>query len=692
MKLEHLFSSITINTMILKNRAVMPAMGTGYGNTDGTIGERLIAYLARRARGGTGLIITEVCAVDPRGKGFPNEIGAWSDEFIPGLSRLTAAIHGEGGKIALQLHHAGRETFEAAAGGKPEAPSPIPSVVLGQPCEEMSRERIALVIDAFARAAGRAKQAGFDAVEIHGAHGYLLNQFLSPFSNQRTDEYGGSEENRQRFVLETIAAARRLVGPDFSVIIRVSADELIKDGYDLEFMKRLAPRLVAAGADAIHASVGVYSTPGNLSIASMDTDAGFNLFRARAIKECVTVPVIGVGRINDPVLADKAIAAGDADMISFGRQHLTDPDFIGKAEADRFDEIRWCVACNQGCIERLTFEMKSATCTFNPACGREYRGMPTPVEGVKRLWVIGAGPAGLSAALAAAGRGYEVEIFEREAVPGGQVQSASRPPHKEPYQDWVDWSVRQLEKSAVKIRYDQAVTSEMLKEKKPGIVIISTRHPHQRKGYMDWEDWSVRTMEKRWVKIHYDREVTAEMLRERKPDAVILAAGAYPVTPAIPGIDGPRVVDARDLLVGKVQPAAPAVVLGAGYVGMETADFLTARGIGVTLIEMLPSVPVGKHTAHGWWLHKRIRGAGGRIILGATVTWIEEDAVVYRQEEAEKRIPAALVVTAMGARPDNALEGVLKELGIPHRIVGDAQSPRRLLEAIHEGDKAGREI
>ena len=642
MRLEHLFSSVTINGMILKNRAVMPAMGTGYGNADSTVSDRLVAYLARRAKGGTGLIITEVCAVDPRGKGFPNEIGAWSDAFIPGLSGLTEAIHREGGKIALQLHHAGRETFKQAAGGTPEAPSAIPSAVLGQPCEEMSLERIAAVIDAFARAAARARKAGFDAVEIHGAHGYLLNQFLSPFSNQRTDEYGGSEENRSRFVLAIIAAVRKAVGPDFPVIIRISADELIRGGYDLAFMQRLAPLLVAAGADAIHCSVGVYSTPGNLSIASMDTEPGFNLFRARALKEVVAVPVIGVGRINDPELAEKAIVAGDADLISFGRQHLTDPDFIAKTEAGNFEEIRRCVACNQGCIERLSFEMKSATCTFNPACGREYLGAPVPVAESKRLWVIGAGPAGLSAALAAAGRGYAVEIFEKETAPGGQVRSACRPPHKTSYLDWVDWAVRQMEKFRVKTRYGQ--------------------------------------------------EMTAEMLGEQKPNAEILAAGAYPVTPELPGMDGPNVVDARDLLVGKVASAGPAVVLGAGYVGMETADFLIARGIEVALVEMLPSFPVGKHTAHGYWLHKRIKEAGGRIILGATVTRIEEGAVVYRQGDEEKTLSAALVVTAMGAKPDNALEGALQKLAIPYRIAGDAKSPRRLLEAIHEGDRAGREI
>ncbi len=642
MRLEHLFSPIAINGMTLKNRAVMPAMATGYGNADGTISERLIAYLARRVKGGTGLIITEICAVDPRGKGFPNQIGAWSDAFLPGLTRLAGAIHQEGGKIALQLHHAGRETFEQAAGGIPEAPSAIPSAVLGQPCEAMGRERIAAVIDAFARAAARAKMAGFDAVEIHSAHGYLLNQFLSPFSNQRTDEYGGSEENRSRFVLEILRAVREAVGPGFAVIIRISTDELIRGGFDLEFMKRLAPLLVAAGADAIHCSVGVYSTPGNLSIASMDTEPGFNLFRARAIREVAGAPVIGVGRINDPELAEKALAAGDADLISFGRQHLADPDFIAKAAAGNFAEIRRCVACNQGCIERLSFEMKSATCSFNPACGREYLEAPVPVAESKRLWVIGAGPAGLSAALAAADRGYEVEIFEKESDPGGQVRSASRPPHKEAYLDWVAWSVRQLDRQG--------------------------------------------------VRIHYGQEMTVEGLKEGKPDAVILSAGADPVTPAIPGLDAPHVCDARDLLLGEAELTGPTVVLGAGYVGMETADFLIARGVGVTLVEMLPASPVGKHTAHGYWLHKRIKDAGGRIILGATVTRIEPDAVFYRQGEEEKQLPAALAVTAMGAKPANGLEGILKELGIPWRVAGDAKRPRRLLEAIHEGDRAGREI
>jgi 2,4-dienoyl-CoA reductase-like NADH-dependent reductase (Old Yellow Enzyme family)/NADPH-dependent 2,4-dienoyl-CoA reductase/sulfur reductase-like enzyme len=640
MKLTQLFTPFTINGMTLKNRAVMPPMGTGYGNADSTVSERLVEYLARRARGGTGMIITEVCAVDPRGKGFINEIGAFSDDLIPSLAQIPRALHREGAKAAVQLHHAGRETFKKAAGGIPEAPSAIPSVILNEPCEEMSLERIAQVIDAFGKAALRAKKAGFDAVEIHGAHGYLLNQFLSPFSNQRTDQYGGSDENRARFVLEVVEAVRGEVGIDFPVFIRVSTDELVRGGYDLEFMKWLAPQLVSAGVNAIHASVGVYSTPGNLSIASMDTEQGFNLFRARAIKEAAGVPVIGVGRISLE-MAEKAIADGDADLIAFGRQHLTDPDFINKAREGKFEDIRMCVACNQGCIDRLSFEMKSATCTFNPECGRELKGIPKAETG-KKVWVIGAGPAGLSAAMYAAQRGHEVEVFERDAAAGGQIKSASRPPHKDTFMDWVDWSVRQLKKQDVKINLSQGVTQDILKS--------------------------------------------------GRPDAVILAAGAYPVMASIPGIDGENVFDARDVLEGKVDLASPAVILGAGYVGMETADFLIARGIDVAIIEMLPYPPVPKLSAHGYWLHRRIRKAGGRIMLNAAVTGIENTTVHYTQNDEDRTEPAAMVITAMGAKSDNALEVVLKELGIDYRMIGDAVSPRRLLEAIHEGYKAAVEI
>jgi NADPH-dependent 2,4-dienoyl-CoA reductase/sulfur reductase-like enzyme len=374
----------------------------------------------------------------------------------------------------------------------------------------------------------------------------------------------------------------------------------------------------------------------------MDTDPGFNLFRARALKEVVDVPVIGVGRINNPDLADQAIARGDADLISFGRQHLTDPDFINKARDGAIDDIRWCTACNQGCIERLSFEMKSATCSFNPECGREYKGQAPKADPSKRVWVIGAGPAGLSAAMAASARGHKVEVFDREAQPGGQLLSASRPPHKAAFMDWVEWSLRRLKKAS--------------------------------------------------IEIHSSQTVRAGDIRHQMPDGVILACGAYPVVFPIPGLDSKIVADARDVLTGKVEPKGPAVILGAGYVGMETADYLLAKGIAVTVLEMQTFPPVGKLTAHGYWLHKRIKDAGGRLLFGAKVSGIEGGAVRYRQMDTEKVENAAMIITAMGAKSENTLEDVLKDMAIPYRIVGDAKSPRRILEAIHEGHKAGEEI
>jgi len=641
-ELRNLFSPVRIKGMELENRAVMPAMGTNYGDTDGSVTERLVAYLARRARGGVGLIITEICAVDPRGKGIPTEIGAWSDELIPSLKLIPDAIHTAGSMVALQLHHAGRETFEAFTGTPPEAPSPLPSPTMMQPCEEMSGDRIAEVIEAYARAAGRAREAGFDAVEVHGAHGYLIEQFLSPFSNQRQDEYGGSDENRARFAIEIIEAVRKRVGPDFPVLIRVSADELARGGYELPFMEWLAPRLVAAGADTIHASVGVASTPGHYSIASMDTEAGFNLHRARAIKQVVNVPVIGVGRINDPRLADEAIGRGDADLISFGRQHLSDPDLIAKARRGDFDRIRWCLACNQGCIERLVFEMKPITCTINPECGEEYKCAPE-AGASRRVWVVGAGPAGLSAAMSALERGHSVEVFERDSEPGGQLRSACKPPHKEAYADWVSWAVRTLERSGVTIRLGQ--------------------------------------------------EVTGELVRADKPDTVILASGALPTVPKIPGIDGENVFDARAVLLGKVELKDNAVVLGAGYVGMETADYLISRDVDVTVVEMQEVPPVTKLTAHGYWLNRRLKKSGGILLLGAAVTGIEPDAVSYVKDGEESRLePAPTVVTALGAASETGLVAALKEAGIPYQVIGDAASPRRLLEAVHEGYAAGRAV
>ncbi|MEN6622679.1 MAG: FAD-dependent oxidoreductase [Smithella sp.] len=641
---EHLFTPITIGSMIVPNRAVMPAMGSAYAMPDNKAGDQLVTYLERRAQGGTGLIIAEICAVDPHGKALPNELGGWSDDFITSLARIPEAIHRHGAKAAIQLHHAGRETLSNIIGGAmPEAPSAIPSVIYKQqPCEAMSLERIAEIIQAYAAAARRAQAAGFDAVELHGAHGYLISQFLSPFTNHREDEYGGDDVRRSRFLLDVIAAVRKQTGPNYPIIVRVSADEIINEGFHLDFMKALAPKMATAGANAINVSVGAYSTPGFLNVASMDTEAGFNLFRVRAIKEAVNIPVIGVGRISDPALAEEAIARGDADLIAFGRALLADPDFVKKAKEGRASDIRPCIACNQGCIERLLLDMDTMTCTFNPECGQEFLGAPKPAEKSKRIWVIGAGPAGLEAALTAANRGHQVEIFEQTLVPGGQLLPASAPPNKECLKNWLAWIQSQL----------------------------ATAH----------------------VPLHLGKKISRADLEAARLDAVILATGADPCEPAIPGLDNPLVVDARALLMGQAKPAGPAVVLGGGHVGMETADFLISRGINVTILEQRKRQPVATYTVRGYWLYKRLRPSGSRLITSAKVTGITGGEVRYIQDGQEVSLPAALIVTAMGARSNNELKNVLDELGIPCILAGDVNQPRRFFEAIHEGYKAGLEL
>ncbi|HSR10593.1 MAG TPA: NADH:flavin oxidoreductase, partial [Thermodesulfobacteriota bacterium] len=346
--LSHLFSPITIKDLRLENRIVLPPMGTNLGNLDGTVSEANLAYMKRRTEGGAGLVITEISAVHPAGMAINSELGSYDDRFIPGLARLASTIHSAGAKAFLQLHHAGRESLYLLKAGKAVAPSPIRSLVFGLTPREITPDEIREVIAAFGSAASRAVQAGFDGVEVHGAHGYLLTQFLSGLSNQRRDEWGGDIFRRSRFIVEVLHEVRRRVGSRFPVSLRISAEEFIKDGYTVEDLKPLLPNFIAAGADMIHASIGTHGSPGGITSAPLEYPQGFNAERARKIKEVVNVPVVAVGRFTDPAQADRVIAQGDADLVAFGRQFLADPDFIRKARDGRTQDIRRCIACNQG--------------------------------------------------------------------------------------------------------------------------------------------------------------------------------------------------------------------------------------------------------------------------------------------------------------------------------------------------------
>jgi 2,4-dienoyl-CoA reductase-like NADH-dependent reductase (Old Yellow Enzyme family)/thioredoxin reductase len=639
--LAHLFSPIRIRDMELPNRCVMPPMGTNLGNRDATVSEANLAYIKRQAQSGVGLVISEIIGVHPTGT---VGIGAYDDQFIPGLKKYADAVHEAGAKAAMQLHHAGREAFFQLRKGTAMGPSAIPSLVYGMAPREMTKDDIRMIIEAFGQAGVRARQAGFDAVEIHGAHGYLLTQFLSTLSNQREDEYGGSFRNRARFVMEVVQEVRKRVGQGFPILLRVSAEEYIKNGYTVEDLQTILPELVEAGVDAIHASIGTHGSPGGITSAPPEFEPGWNVWRAKKIKEAVAIPVIAVGRFNDPRLADEVIGRGETDMVAFGRQQLADPDYLKKAREGRFEDIRLCIACNQGCIERLMLEPgTSIRCAINPETGQEGIYPREPAKRALKVWVVGSGPAGLTAAYEAARLGHNVTVFEKEAVAGGQLRYASQAPEKKVYGDWIDWLIRQL--------------------KAKGFEILT------------------------------ETQVTERMLEQGNPEVVILATGGEKIVPAVPGLDRAMVCDAFEILGHRRPVGRNVVVAGGGLIGMETADFIASQGGQVTLIEMLKHSPVNKITSHGYFLHKRLRAANCRLLFNTRLERIEETSVVTVSDGKEEVIsPVDQVVIAVGLKSRDDLKNTLKERGIRHYIVGDAAQVRRIIEAVDEGAKAAWDL
>jgi len=637
--LPSLFSPIKIKSLELTNRVVMPPMGTNLGNEDGTVSEANLAYIKRRARGGAGLIITEISSIHPNGSGIANELGAYDDRFIPGLKKIADAVHAAGSKVALQLHHAGRESLFLLQQGKAVAPSPIPSLIFRIPPREMTRDEIQETIAAFGAAARRGIAAGFDAIEVHGAHGYLLTQFLSSLSNKREDEYGGSLINRSRFIIEVLQEVRKAVGPNFPISLRLSVEECIKDGYTFEDIRPILPNLVKAGADMLHASLGTHGSPGGITSAPPEYPAGFNVWRAKKLKEAVGLPVIAVGRFSDPSLANDVIARGEADLVAFGRQFLADPDFLIKAREGRTEDIRKCLACNQGCIERLILGEGKIRCALNPETGQEMIYPQGPAAIRRKVWIVGGGPGGLTAAYEAARLGHTVTLFEKEQETGGQLRFASKSPFKDHYGAWASWLTSQAKRMGAVVRTNT--------------------------------------------------KVTEGMISEGNPEVVILAIGGEPIKPDIPGIDLPFVCNAWQVLSGEVRPGKHAIVIGGGLIGMETADYLCKKGTQVTLVEVLKRSPVLKITSHGYMLHTRLKDAGCRLLFNTTLTKIEESSVTALIDGREQILsPVDQVVIAVGLKPYDGLKEFLQARRIRHFIIGDALEPRRILEANEEGARA----
>jgi len=642
--LSHVLSPLKIKSLELTNRVVMPPMGTNLGNADGTVSAETIAYLKRRAQGGPGLIITEITAVHPLGVVTPNQLGAYDDRFIPGLKQLVAVAHEAGCKTAMQIHHAGRESFFLLNEGKAIGPSAVPSIIYRTAPREMTIADIQEAIAAFGAAAARGKETGFDGVEIHCAHGYLLTQFLSVLANQRTDQYGGSTlAERSRFVIEVIEEVRRRIGPDFPLSVRISTEESIKGGYTADEMQTILPDMVRAGADIIHASFGTHGSPAGITSAPPEYEPGFNAWLARKVKEVVDVPVIAVGRFTDPAQADEVIARGDADLVAFGRQFLADPDFLLKAKAGRSADIRRCIACNQGCIEREILGEGNIRCAINPETGQETIYPAGPAAKPKAVWVVGAGPGGLTAASEAARLGHYVTLFEQELELGGQTRYGRIPPSKAVYGEWIDWLIDQVQKTGITIKSGT--------------------------------------------------EVTEAMLKEGRPQCVILATGGEKIVPDIPGINKGHICDAWEILDGSVKPKKHVLVIGGGLIGMETADYLSEHGSEVTLVEMLKRSPVLKITSHGYMVHKRLRDKNCRLLFDTQVTAVDDGSVeIETAGESATIAPIDQVVVAVGLKARDDLKEVLESLQIPYAVIGDARSPRRIIEATEEGARAAWEL
>jgi len=650
--LKHLFSPIKIGTVEVKNRIVMPPMGTGFGTADGTVTERSLNYYEARAKGGVGLVIVEVTNVNAVRTYGINTLGLFDDKQILSWRELAEAVHSHGAKLAAQFMDAGPESLSFLSGIQPMGPSIVASRIWQQIPRELSIEEIEGVIDDFAEAARRGREAGLDAIEIHAAHGYaMVGSFLSPFFNKRTDAYGGSLEGRLKLLLEIVKRIKAKAGPDFPIIVRMSGDDRVPGGRTLQETQFIAPILVEAGIDALEISGGSVPATFWAVVPPSGTPLALNAPFAEAVKQVVSVPVICVGRINSPQLAEFVIANGKADLVSMGRALMADPEMPKKAAAGNFEDIAPCVADNYGCLGSAN-QGKPATCIMNPAMGREKEMAIVAAKKPKRVLVAGGGPAGLEVAWVAALRGHQVSLFEKERKLGGQVNLASVPPYMQEISQLITYLSRQIEKAG--------------------------------------------------VKVELGTEVTPELVQKMKPHVVIVATGAAPMVPDdIPGIDKEKVVTAWDILAGKAaQTARNVVILGGGLVGCETADFMTGTGdnlgadrTDVTILEMLEDVASDMVPEPRHLLMQRLHAKGVKVMTSAKVKEILDDGVLFMRDGEEGSIHNAdYVVLALGSRPVDHLSEKIKGKVAEVYVIGDAKEPRKVLEATAEGAEVGRKI
>jgi 2,4-dienoyl-CoA reductase-like NADH-dependent reductase (Old Yellow Enzyme family)/thioredoxin reductase len=591
------------------------------------------------------MIMLEACYVQPIGRGFLNQLSICDDRCVKGLKRLADVVHQHGAKLGAQIFHAGRQTVPAFCGGQPVAPSPKPCGIMkfidpGYSPRELATEEVGKLADAFAEGARRNKEAGFDFLELHGAHGYIINQFLSPYTNERTDKYGGDFSGRMRFVLEVLDKVRSKVGQDYPITIRLNGDDFMGGGISIEYALRVVKELDKAGIDGFHITGEIYeSFPKGKMISPMSIPPAPLVELAAAVKRVTSKPVIAVAKIYRPQLMEDVLVKNQADFIALGRPLLSDPELPNKVKKGQIDEINYCITC-QGCQERL-FSQLDIQCTVNPWCGREQELDMKPVPKRKKVMVVGGGPAGMQAAWVAAKRGHDVTLYERNYRLGGQMPLAAMPPTRD------DWNV--------------------------------------------FSRYQMRQVIKNGVKVKMGKDVTKNIIRRQKPDVIIVAAGSSPVRPNIPGLDNINVVEARDVLQGRSKCRGPVIVVGGGLVGCGVAEWLAEKGEKIRIVEMREDIAPDMFLNEKTTMLERWKKLDMEVFTKKKVTSITLKGVVVEEDGKREEIFGETVVLAMGAQPDQKLSD-LKGEAAEFLMIGDCVEPRKIINAVYEGTKAGCQI
>ena len=644
-RFKKLFEPIQIGSVTVPNRIYMPSMATNYGGSHGESTLQDIGYYEARARGGAGLICIDYSCVSPEGRGMVGQRGLWENEFMPNFTRVVDVVKARGARTTTQLHHAGANAMVA----QPVAPSRISNVefFVTKP-RELSTEEVEQLVEKFADAALRGKGCGLDMVEIHGTHGYLVSQFISPIYNMRTDKYG---RDKPLFAIEVVQRIKEKCGADFPVIFRFNANEFTPGGITLDYSKEVAKRLEAAGVDMLNVTGGLYDIldylqPHMYIEDEMEEEYYRFIKLGSEIKKVVNIPIVSGGLISDPMMAEKLLEEGVLDMVFIARQLFADPDWPRKVKDGRLEDIRPCILCMDGCIGRI-FVNKPAWCTVNPLSGFEYRwrndkDLPKPAKS-KKVLVIGAGPGGLEAARICAIRGHQVSIVDKADKVGGTLNIANIPSFKKRLRRLIEWYRTQLNKLGVEIQLNT--------------------------------------------------EATVSLIKQRAPDAVVMATGSEPVIPDMPGIA--KAVTADDVLLGKKKAGQNVVIIGGGLVGLDTALWLAKQGKKVTVVEALSEAGTNMETTVRMTFFRKPGGLLDKykitVMTNSPVIEVKNNGVeIVNELGCRKLVEGDTVICAVGRC--SVLNSELTEAIDEVYVIGDAREPRKIIDAIHEGFTAALDI